>query len=395
MTRNSPSLGEFYEGAVLMLCQDSLPGRTRFIGHAVREIRNRLPDAIAGPTRGPRLDYVKRVEAIGAAWTDAGLGRPANPNGDLLPPPTANETGGQSITIPAEVFRLIDALINDHRSVPETRAGATSRFFEACAPENKNQRETMRPVIRHWMDVTDWFMDRTHDSGKTDAACDPREFRRRFELFESTLSSLIGAFYASMDELDEILAAPDVSQVDKAVSLIARAEHHRYFFDKLNDARWVGPLEVKGFFRSPPPLVPVQGGDYVEGAPWPESHFLARIAGSAAEEEQTRIVAIACAMPETDNVSVQQDLADIALAVPPQMSVRLLPKARKWVAKYTFFLVPLKLGELAVHLARGGYRREAIDLARRLLLPSACTPPIGSGVAAGDSARRPRATAAL
>ena len=104
--------------------------------------------------------------------------------------------------------------MTDHRNVSETRAGAANRFFEACAPENKDVRETMRPVRRHWMAVTDWFMDRTHDSGNPDAACDPEEFRRRFEQFESIIGSLIGAFYASLDELDVILSAPDVRLVD-------------------------------------------------------------------------------------------------------------------------------------------------------------------------------------
>src|SRR5208283_4198309 len=221
-----------------------------------------------------------------------------------------------------------------------------------CAPENKDVRDTMRPVIRHWMAVTDWFMDRTHDSGNPDDACDPEEFRRMFEQFESTLGSLIGAFYPPLDELDTILAAPDVTLVDKAVALIARAEHHRYFFDKLNDACWVAPLFQKGFFRTPPPLIPVQGGPYFKAPPWPESRFLARIAGSATADEQARITDIALALADTENVSVQQDLAEIALAIPPALAVRFVPKAKKWMKNFTFLLVPLKLGELAVHLAR-------------------------------------------
>ena len=76
LKRNAPSLAELYEGAVVMLHDSSLPGRTRFISHAVREIRNRLPDAFDGGTRSPRLDYTKRVDAIGAAWPTTGGPRP-------------------------------------------------------------------------------------------------------------------------------------------------------------------------------------------------------------------------------------------------------------------------------------------------------------------------------
>ena len=95
------------------------------------------------------------------------------------------ENPRKPIEIPPEIHRLIDDLVADHLKVPETRAEAAKRFFEACAPENKDLRETLRPVIRNWMKVTDWFMDRTHDSGDTDAVCDAEEFRRKFELFES------------------------------------------------------------------------------------------------------------------------------------------------------------------------------------------------------------------
>ena len=92
------------------------------------------------------------------------------------------------------------------------------------------------------MSVTDWFMNRTHDAGDRDADCDEQEFRTKFELFESILGSLIRAFFASLDDLDKILATSDITQVDKAVSLLARAEHHRYFFDKLDDPRSDRPL---------------------------------------------------------------------------------------------------------------------------------------------------------
>ena len=369
LKRNAPSLAELYEGAVLILYQHSLPGRTRFIGHAVREIRNRLPDAFSGPTRPERLDYAKRIGAISTAWSNAGLHETAIPTDAEFRSPPGTGDSPSPIGITADVHRLINDLIIDHQNVPETRAEAAERFFEACAPENKDLGETMRPVIRNWMAVTEWFMERTHDSGDTDNASDPQEFLRKFELFESILRSLIGAFFASLDELDLILADTDVAQVDKAVALIARAEHHRYFFDKLHDARWVEPLAAKGFFRHPPPPIPVQRGRYYRVPRWPESLFLARIAGSASEDEQGRIVEIALALPETQNVSAHQDLADIALAVPPPLAVRFVPKAKKWVDKLTFSLVPLKLGELTVHLARGAYPGEALSLARHLLSP--------------------------
>jgi len=345
LKRNAPSLAELYEGAVELLYRHPLPGRTRFVGHAVREIRNRLPDAISGSTRGSRLDYTKRLKTISAAWINAGLHEHNIPSGEEFHSPPSAEDPRIPVEIPSEIHRLIDDLVADHLKIPETRAEAAGRFFEACAPENKTFREILRPVVRNWMTVTDWFMDLTHDSGETDAVCDEQELRRKFELFESILGSLIRAFFASLDELDEILAASDVTQADRAISLLARAEHNRYFFDKLDDPRWIGPLAEKGFFRHPPPLITVQVGQYVQIPRWPESQLLARIARSASEHEQEQIVAIACVIPETENTSVHLDLAEIALSVPPELAVRFVPKAKKWVGDFTLLHIPTALSQ--------------------------------------------------
>ena len=47
LQRNAPSLGELYVGAVLLVFGRPIPGRVRFVAHAVREIRNRLPDVVS------------------------------------------------------------------------------------------------------------------------------------------------------------------------------------------------------------------------------------------------------------------------------------------------------------------------------------------------------------
>jgi hypothetical protein len=47
LTRDALSLAELYEGAVSLLGETRLPGYTRFVGHALREIGDRLPFAEA------------------------------------------------------------------------------------------------------------------------------------------------------------------------------------------------------------------------------------------------------------------------------------------------------------------------------------------------------------
>jgi hypothetical protein len=71
--RNAPSLGELYEGALKMLFMGNFPGRTRFVAHAVREIRNRLPDVIAGVKTGGTVQYKNNLDMISKDWQKAGF----------------------------------------------------------------------------------------------------------------------------------------------------------------------------------------------------------------------------------------------------------------------------------------------------------------------------------
>ncbi len=65
MAREAPSLSELYEGAVCLLFENRLAGYTRFVGHAVREIRNRLPDAVSESQSAKQPSYKTRSSSTG------------------------------------------------------------------------------------------------------------------------------------------------------------------------------------------------------------------------------------------------------------------------------------------------------------------------------------------
>lgn len=55
--RSAPQLAQVYAGAVTMASDGDFPGRVVFVWHAIREIRNRLPDALAGEVASSSLEY--------------------------------------------------------------------------------------------------------------------------------------------------------------------------------------------------------------------------------------------------------------------------------------------------------------------------------------------------
>lgn len=202
--RTAESLGELYEGALgILFSEVAFPGRVRFVAHAVREIRNRLPDVIAGPKEGGQLQYVNRMDQLCDIWKGEGL-----PEDGTLPvsvlgkdsPPTALD-----VPVPRRVYVEVAGLVRDHLRAREKRAEAARRLFEAIDPNNQSAEAMLRPRVQHWLEVTEWFVRRAHDNGLTDADCGAPDLQERFEIFEIGLLALTTPFFEGLRELDEIL----------------------------------------------------------------------------------------------------------------------------------------------------------------------------------------------
>src|SRR4030042_3635501 len=108
---------------------------------------------------------------------------------------------------------------------------------------------------------------------------------------------------------------PTPDQVDRTVALLGHPEQYRYFFDRLENPEWVKPLKTKRFFTNPqnPKLDEVNGT--IAFPPWPESRYLVRMASLRPDV----VLEIMLQIPDTDNVRVHEDLAEVALAMPAAM----------------------------------------------------------------------------
>ncbi len=201
--RNAPSLGELYQGAVEMVSRDRFPGRVRFVAHAVREIRNRLPDMIAGPKAGGRLDYVGELDKIVEIWEKHGLPL----DGSLPTKVTLSDALPSSNDVPVQrdVYSRVARLVSKHARTRETRKEAAKRLFQAIDPNNSASEAALYPRIRHWIESTEWFVKRVHDGGAIDAHMGAEELKKRFEIFELELSAIVREFFKTVEELDAIL----------------------------------------------------------------------------------------------------------------------------------------------------------------------------------------------
>jgi hypothetical protein len=187
-------------------------------------------------------------------------------------------------------------------------------------------------------------------------------------LLDVVLDRFETRFLESFKALDELLgkavpSAADAKRLRNNVpnNLVAFA----YFFDKLQNPAWLPVLRKEGFFSQPPPPERDEEAGTIGFPPWPESRYLARMA--AVEGAQDLILEITLEIPETENVRVYEDLADVALALPPRLAAELAGKARTGLESPHQILLAEKLGALVAHLAKGGQAVEALGLAEVLL----------------------------
>jgi len=198
--KNAPSLRPVYEGAVLLMYEHPLPGRVHFVSHAVRDIRNRLPDIISGVERAPRLEYTNELDGLAVEFRRASL-----PINRSLPVQQTGEQASSSpgILIPIPIYDRIADLIKRHEDVYETNREAANRLFEAVSPGSEgDKRAAIAPIVKHWFDATEWFVRKTH-VGKD--IRDEKGLDEKFAIFETTLSALVRSFFTTLDEIDEIL----------------------------------------------------------------------------------------------------------------------------------------------------------------------------------------------
>lgn len=136
-----------------------------------------------------------------------------------------------------------------------------------------------------------------------------------------------------------------------------------YFFGNLNNPAWLDPLSADDFFGHPPEPEYEREKDRVNFPRWPESRYLARMAPLSPD----KVLEICLHIPATDNIRIHEDLADVALGLPAELSARLVPLAVDWLKSPYQLGLPEKLGALVAHLAEGRQIEQALLLARELL----------------------------
>lgn len=199
----------------------------------------------------------------------------------------------------------------------------------------------------------------------------PRESGSTFEelwigmqaLLDVILNRMEANYLGFIGILDELLAKTTVN--DRDISTLKgkipnSPVTYTHFFEKLENPVWLTPLKDAGFFKTPPP--PIEHPDGGTSYPfWSQALYLKKIA--VIPEKQSEVLAI-CLDVETENTRARSDLLEIALLLPVEMSVQIVES----ITEIDYFLSPEKYGELIKYFALNGKIKEAVALAKRVLI---------------------------
>ena len=231
------------------------------------------------------------------------------------------------------------------------------------------------PIAKTWLSLAEGNGDynlakRTHRN----ALAAPRQYDNDFlesfnsmeDIFDSILDRVRLRYLTYIELLDSLLLKPVPVKEDIDLLLNNIPQNYvtmSYFFNKLSSPEWLKPLRDAGFFKRPPELVLNDKDGTIYSHVWPESNYLSRMA----EYDPDEVVDIFIEdVPYVENVWVLGDLAEATLKMSPAQASLLADKVIYWVQAIYPQKIPDKLGQLVIHIAKGGEIDSALLLAKIL-----------------------------
>ena len=199
--RKASHLGSLYAASVTLFSTPSFPARQYLVAHAVREIGNRLPDAVGVQIENTRVEHVNRLDDIAKMWERDGL------PGDYAIPivaPQAQAEAPSGIWLPRRTAEAFVHLVRDHAHSREQRRAAPIRLLQELARDSGMTIDQLRPIALQWDAVLKWFVKKVH-VGKEERVVLDEEFNHHFELFERYLGSMLRPFFSALKEVDDFL----------------------------------------------------------------------------------------------------------------------------------------------------------------------------------------------
>lgn len=139
-----------------------------------------------------------------------------------------------------------------------------------------------------------------------------------------------------------------------------------YFFDGLEHAGWLKPLDEELFFKELPAAIHDEQAGTVAYPPWPQAIYL-KVAAEQSPGLATEVADIVSRIPPSDNERAHAQLVEVIAAMPIAVAAKLVPAVKGWLDRPRLTWLPDKVQDLIGRLATGGETAAALALAESLL----------------------------
>jgi hypothetical protein len=200
LARTAPQIAEVYAGAVTMVFDRGFPGRVVFVWHAMCEIRNRLPDAVAGEVAASSLEYRDLADEVHRCWVEDG--RPSDGEIALGDPAEPSASGPARHEVSRDLLLAVGRLVAGHAAVAGRNRANAQRLFDAVAGP-----AAPAYAVRAWLRGGRQAHKLAHVRNKPVDPKDEDSLESEFADFEAALLAIASRSYENMDDLDEILGS--------------------------------------------------------------------------------------------------------------------------------------------------------------------------------------------
>ena len=304
LEQKASPLAPVYLGALRILMDESFPGRVHFVAHAIREIRNRIRDALLDEVEIPHPDTGGLASSAQdkSDWDTIG--------GASVAPDPAGSEGKTSVT------------------GGETHKQILKRALEAAGGE-----VPPKYVIENWFREYNRAVGLAHVGEKSPSNEAAADIPDLFTGLEDALLALMNRSYENLDVLDQILATahrrkgswvkPTANLLTRLESFLNHPEQRAYFFDRLENPAWVTTLNERRVFVDPPGAAV----GALRFRRWPEGGYLVRMAPLVPQH----VADILEQLPQSDNPAVTRVYLQVAANLPPDQLKQVAHRVPKWV----------------------------------------------------------------
>jgi hypothetical protein len=193
--KTAPGLAEAYQAAVELVGATEFPGISQFLAHAMRDIMNRLPDALAA--KAEWMDAAGALDRIRASWLRTGLLL-----SESLEDGTGNAPPVPEVAIPGALYREIRDVLRERGEAGDRSEEAATGVFRAILPAGS---PVSLVLLGEWLEARRWAARKAHFNHDAPRRTEWLESVAMFERFEALMRGLIAPFFVVSRELDEIL----------------------------------------------------------------------------------------------------------------------------------------------------------------------------------------------